>query len=131
MEGRARTETLIGHNRALLRRAEGAWAYSGLVFGTTVEAILTAYKAQQRAQRLMLLATARRARTAMKPSRPLSVQPVGYLLARAAELRSMAMTAHSITAAALVHLAARFEYMAARRRPITGSGPARDKPTGI
>lgn len=55
-------------------------------------------------------------RTTMKPPRPLSVQPVGYLLARAAELRSMAMTAHSITAAAaLARLAERFEDMAARR----------------
>jgi hypothetical protein len=116
MEGRARTETLIGHNRALLRRAAATWVYSGLVFGTTVETILRAYKAQLRAQRLLLLATARPARTTMKPPRPLSVQPVGYLLARAAELRSMAMTAHSLTAAALVRLAERFEDMAAAAR---------------
>jgi hypothetical protein len=52
----------------------------------------------------------------MKPSLPLSVQPVGYLLLRAAELRSMAMTARTtITAAALARLAERFEDMAARR----------------
>ena len=37
-------------------------------------------------------------------------------LARAAELRSMAMTAHSITAAALVRLAERFEDIAAVAR---------------
>jgi hypothetical protein len=36
MEGRARTETLIGRNQALLRRAEAARAYSALVSGTTV-----------------------------------------------------------------------------------------------
>jgi hypothetical protein len=114
MERRARTETLIDHNRALLRRAAATWVYSGLVFGETVETILRAYKAQHRAQRLSLLATARRARTTMKPPRPVSVQPVGYLLARAAELRSMAMTAHSMTAAALVRLAERFEDRATR-----------------
>ena len=115
MEGRARTETLIGHNRALLRRAAATWVYSRLVFGETMETIVRAYKAQLRARRLLLLATTRRARTTMKPPRPLSVQPVGYLVARAADLRSMAMTAHSITASALVHLPERFEDMAARR----------------
>ena len=52
----------------------------------------------------------------MKPPGFLSVQPVGYLLARAAELRSMAVTARTITtAAALVRMAERFEDMAARR----------------
>ena len=117
MKGQARTETLIGHNPALLlRRAAATRGYSRLVFGETVETILRACKAQLRAQRLLLLATARRARTTMKPQRPLSVQSVGYLLARAAELRSMAMTAHSITAAALVRLAERFEDMAAVAR---------------
>jgi hypothetical protein len=114
MEGRARTETLIGHNRAL-RRAAATWVYSRLVFGETVETILRAYKTQLRARYLLLLATARRARTTMKPPRPLSAQQVGYLLARAAELRSMAITAHSMTAAALVRVAERFEDMAARR----------------
>jgi hypothetical protein len=116
MEGQARTETLIGRNRALLRRAAATWVYSGLVSGETVETILRAYRAQQRAQRLSWLATARRARTTMKPPRALSEQPVGYLVARAAELRSMAMTAHSTTAAALVRLAERFEDMAAAAR---------------
>jgi hypothetical protein len=48
MEGRAKTETL-------LRRAAATWVYSGLVFGTTVETILRTYKAQLRAQRLLLL----------------------------------------------------------------------------
>jgi hypothetical protein len=116
MDDPTRSETLIDHNRALLRRAEGAWAYSRLVFGETVETILRAYKAQLRAQRLLLLATAKRARTTMQPPRPLSAQPVGYLRARAAELRSMATTAHSIIAATgLVRLAERFEDMAARR----------------
>jgi hypothetical protein len=44
------------------------------------------------------------------------VQSVGYLLARAAELRSMARTARAIsTAAALIRVAERFEDMAARR----------------
>ena len=43
MEGRARTETLIGRNQALLRRAAAARAYSALVSGTTVETILRAY----------------------------------------------------------------------------------------
>lgn len=114
MERRARTETLIDHNHALVRRVEATWVYSGLVFGETLETILRAYKARQRAQHLSLLATARRARTTMKSPRPLSVQPVGYLLARAAELRSMAMTAHSMTAAALVRLAERFEDRATR-----------------
>jgi hypothetical protein len=113
MEGRARTETL-------LRRTAATWVYSGLVFSTTVETIVRVYKAQLRAQRLLLLATARRAGTTMKPPRSLSVQPVGYLLARAAELRSMAMTAHSITAAALVRLAERFEDMAAVARSARG-----------
>jgi hypothetical protein len=52
----------------------------------------------------------------MKPPIPLSVQPVGYHLLRAAERRSMAMTARSITTAtALVRVAERFEDMAARR----------------
>ena len=47
---------------------------------------------------------------------PLSAQPVGYLLARAAELRSTARSARNIaTAAALVRLAERFEDMVARR----------------
>jgi hypothetical protein len=116
MEGRARTETLIGHNRVLLRRAEATCVYSELVFDEAAESVLMAYAAQLRSQRLLLLATARRARTTMKPPRPLSEQPVGYLRARAAELRSMAMTAHSITAAAaLARLAERFEDMAARR----------------
>ena len=120
MEGRARTETLIGRNHALLRRAAATWVYSGLVCGETVETILRAYRAQLRAQRLSLSATARRTRTAMKPPLPLSQQPVGYLLARAAELRSMAMTAHSITAAALVRVAERFEDVAARRLKLPG-----------
>jgi hypothetical protein len=115
MEGRARTATLIAHNRALRRRADGACVYSRLVFGETVETILRAHKAQLRAQRLLLLTTARRTRATMKPPRPLSVQPISYLLARAAELRSVAMTAHSMTAAALVRLAERFEDMAAGR----------------
>jgi hypothetical protein len=65
---------------------------------------------------MQLPATARRARTTMKPPRPLFEQPVGYLLARAAELRSMALTAHSVAAAvALARVAERFEGMAARR----------------
>jgi hypothetical protein len=52
----------------------------------------------------------------MEPQLPLSAQPVGYLLARAAEFRSMAMTARNVTtAAALARLAERFEDMAARR----------------
>jgi hypothetical protein len=52
----------------------------------------------------------------MKPPLSLSVQPVGYLLLRAAELRSMAITARTITTAtALVRLAERFEDMAAGR----------------
>ena len=54
MEGRARTETLIGRNQALLRRAEAARAYSTLVSGATVETILRAYRAQLRAERLLL-----------------------------------------------------------------------------
>jgi hypothetical protein len=62
MKGQARTETLIGHNPALLRRAAATRGYSRLVFGETVETILRAYKAQLHAQRLLLLATARRAR---------------------------------------------------------------------
>jgi hypothetical protein len=52
----------------------------------------------------------------MRPPVPPSVQSVGYLLARAAELRSMARTARTIsTAAALIRVAERFEDMAARR----------------
>ena len=52
IEGQARTETLIGHNPALRRRAAATRVYSRLVFGETVETILRAYKAQLRAQRL-------------------------------------------------------------------------------
>jgi hypothetical protein len=59
----------------------------------------------------------------MKPPRPLSEQPVGYLLARAAELRSLAMTARTnTTAAALVRLAEWFEDMAARRLDLPDNG---------
>ena len=54
MEGRARAETLIGRNHALLRRAEAARAYSALVSGTTVETIFRAYRAQLRAEHLLL-----------------------------------------------------------------------------
>ena len=54
MVGRARTETLIGRNQALLRWAEAARAYSALVSGTTVETILRAYRAQLHAERLLL-----------------------------------------------------------------------------
>jgi hypothetical protein len=69
---------------------------------------------------MQLPATARRARTTMKPPQPLLEQPVDYLLARAVELRSMAMTAHSVTvAAALARVAERFEDMATRRLKLT------------
>ncbi len=51
---------------------------------------------------------------AVKPS--LSAQPVGYLLAQAAEARAMAMTARSPeAAAAFVHLAERLEAIAAKQ----------------
>lgn len=47
---------------------------------------------------------------------PLSAQPSGYFLARAAELREMATTARSLdVAAALTRLAKRFEALAAKR----------------
>jgi len=49
-----RSETLIGRNHALLRRANAARAYSALVSGTTVETILRAYRAQLREERLLL-----------------------------------------------------------------------------
>jgi hypothetical protein len=55
MDAQARTETLIGHNRALLRRAAGTWAYSPLVFDETAETVLMAYVAQLRARYLLLL----------------------------------------------------------------------------
>ena len=52
----------------------------------------------------------------MKPPIPLSARPVGYLLTRAAEFRSMATTARTTTtAAALTRLAKQFENMTARR----------------
>jgi hypothetical protein len=54
MEGQARTETLIGQNPALLRRTAATRGYSRLVSGTTVETILRAYRAQLRAERLLL-----------------------------------------------------------------------------
>ena len=54
MDDQAGSETLIGRNRALLRRANAARAYSALVSGTTVETILRAYRAQLRAERLLL-----------------------------------------------------------------------------
>ena len=57
MDDPARSETLIGRNHALLRRAAATWVYSRLVCGETVETILRAYKAQLRAQRLSLPAT--------------------------------------------------------------------------
>jgi hypothetical protein len=56
MDGRARTETLIGRNRALLRRAAATWGYSALVFDATAETILMAHAAQLRAQHLLLRA---------------------------------------------------------------------------
>jgi hypothetical protein len=52
MDGPARTEILIGRNQALVRRAEAG--YSALVSGTAVETILRAYRAQLRAERLLL-----------------------------------------------------------------------------
>jgi hypothetical protein len=56
----ARTETLIGRNRALLRRAAATWDYSAVVFDATVETILMAYAAQLRAQHLLLAVLRRR-----------------------------------------------------------------------
>jgi hypothetical protein len=52
----------VANNRALLRRAEGSWAYSALVSDVTMKTILTAYKAQQRTQRLLSLVPRRRKR---------------------------------------------------------------------
>jgi len=47
---------------------------------------------------------------------PLSARPVGYFLARAAELRAMAETARDMaTMTALVRVAERFEALAAQR----------------
>jgi hypothetical protein len=67
MDAQARAETLIGRSPALLRRAAATWAYSALVSGATVETILRACRAQLRAERLLLLTVARRARTTVKP----------------------------------------------------------------
>jgi hypothetical protein len=50
----ARAETLIGRNRALLRRAAGTWAYSALVIDETAETVLMACVAQLRARHLLL-----------------------------------------------------------------------------
>jgi hypothetical protein len=51
-----------------------------------------------------------------RPKTPLSAQPVGYFLTRAAELRTMAATARDTpTLAALIRLAERFEAIAAKR----------------
>ena len=54
MDARVRTETLIGRNRALLRRAAGTWVYSELLFDEAAEAVLMAYVAQLRARNLLL-----------------------------------------------------------------------------
>jgi hypothetical protein len=56
----ARTETLIGRNRALQRRAVGTWAYSALVIDETAETVLMAYAAQLRAQHLLVAVLRRR-----------------------------------------------------------------------
>jgi len=51
-----------------------------------------------------------------RSNKPLSARPVGYFLARAAELRAMAEMAGVVaTAAALVRLAERFEALVAQR----------------
>lgn len=60
MDDRARTETLTGHNHALLRRAAGTWAYSALVFDETAETVLIAHAAQLRARHLLVLLRRRR-----------------------------------------------------------------------
>lgn len=54
MDAQARTEALIGRNRALLRRAAATWDYSALVLDETVETILMAHAARLRAQHLLL-----------------------------------------------------------------------------
>jgi hypothetical protein len=54
MDARVGTETLIGRNRALLRRAAGAWVYSELLFDEAAEAVLMAHVAQLRARHLLL-----------------------------------------------------------------------------
>jgi len=54
MDAQARTATLIGRNRALLRRAAGTWVYSGLLFDEAAETVLRAYAAQLRARQLLL-----------------------------------------------------------------------------
>jgi hypothetical protein len=54
MDARVRTETLIGRNRALLRRAAGTCVYSELLFDEAAEAVLMAHVAQLRARNLLL-----------------------------------------------------------------------------
>ena len=53
MDDQAESETLIGRNRALLRRAEATWIYSELVFDETAETILMASAALLRARGLL------------------------------------------------------------------------------
>jgi hypothetical protein len=55
MNAQASTETLIGRNHALLRRAAGTWAYSALVFDATAETVLIAHMSQLRARHLQML----------------------------------------------------------------------------
>jgi hypothetical protein len=65
MDAQARTETLIGRNSALLRRALAMRAYSALVFDETAETVLMAHVAQLRARHLLL-----RMRTKRHDGRP-------------------------------------------------------------
>jgi hypothetical protein len=56
MDTQARTETLIGRNHALLRRAAATWAYSALIFDATAETTLMAHVAQLSARHSLLRA---------------------------------------------------------------------------